>query len=148
MKTSIVIACLVALLCGCSSTQSRSSIKGGSDYAQSTGSRASAWGDLPTYAQLGPPSFGSAVRAGPDLRLEGSVTVDLLVERDGSVRDVSIVKSSGDPAVDQAAKGRARGMRFNAKIHPNDPAPYLVPSFVVRFDPGAPGQSPIYRHEG
>lgn len=136
------MALLGLLAAGCTSTATHHATEGGPpEYAPSTGLCASPWGDLPTYRQPALPQFGPTFRPGNFPDLEGTVVVDILVDRDGTVRDVAVVKSSGRADVDAAAVVRARALRYAAKIHPDDPAPYVVPGFTIRFD-GSIGQPP------
>ncbi len=136
--TALILLGLLAS--GCASTATRQAAeKAPPEFAPSIGLCASPWGDMPTYRQPAPPQFGPTSRPGIFPDLEGTVVVDILVNRDGTVRDVAIVKSSGQADVDAAAVARARALRYVAKIHPDDPAPYVVPGFTVRFD-GSIGQ--------
>lgn len=118
------------------------------EFAQSTGLCASPWGDLPTYRQPAGATVRSEFKPGRVSGIKGTVVVDVLVNRDGTVRDVAVVKSSGDSAVDAAAKAWAFSFRYAAKIHPDDPAPYVVPEVKLHFDqvesPGPPVSYPFY----
>jgi len=74
--------------------------------------------------------------------------MDLLVNRDGTVRDVSVVSASGDPRAIDIAVAQARQLVFQARINPNDPAPYVVPNrrftFKGESGPGQPVSYPYY----
>jgi TonB family protein len=104
-------------------------------YAPKTGTLATAWGQLPTYglqpmdlrqfkAQF---SWLPVFFAG----IDNSATVDVLVNRDGTVRDVAIVRSSGDSDKDASVRARLDGVRITTRIALEDPAPYVFRTLVV-----------------
>lgn len=127
-----------ALLLGaCTSSQSlgHTSAAGSNGYAQKTGELATTWGKLPTYS-LQPTdlrqfkdqfSWLPVFFAG----IDNTALVDVLVDRDGTVRDVSIIESSGDPEKDSTVQPRLAGVRIMTKIAPKDPAPYVLRTLVV-----------------
>ena len=140
---------LSLMVAGCSSPDAKTKMHATEpEYAPSTGLCASPWGDLPTYKQPARAAVRSEFRPVQTHNLKGTVVVDILVNRDGTVREVAVVKSSGKPDVDAAAVARARAFRFAAKIHPDDPAPYVVPEIKLRFDtedgPGEPVSYPYH----
>ena len=56
-----------------------------------------------------------------DQQWQGSVTVRLMLEQSGRVRDVQIVRSSGNPAIDDIAREGAAKWRLNpASVRPVD----------------------------
>jgi len=149
LRLPLLLVLLTLLASGCASTKTQPTAAGAeSEFASGTGLCASPWGDLPTYTQPGPPALAQMPRGGSQPDYDGSVVVDILVNRDGTVRDVAIVKSSGNDAVDDAALARARAFRYLAKIHPDDPAPYVVPAITIRFSgasgPGQPVSYPFH----
>lgn len=142
--TALVL--LSVLAAGCSSSGSRqTSTDEAAPYARSTGLCASPWGDMPTYEQPTPPKSGSMFKAGNGSGLTGTVIVDILVNRDGTVRDVAVVQSSKNADVDATAVAWARSFRYAARIDPDDPAPYVVPQVTLRFSSSeGPGQPVSY----
>ena len=127
-----------ALLLGaCASSPSTGHASAAPDrvYAPKTGTLATTWGQLPTYGHqskdLRPfkdqfsrlPAFFAG--------FGNSATVDVLVNRDGTVRDVAIVKSSGDPAKDAMVRSKINGVRITTSIAPEDPAPYVFRTVVT-----------------
>ena len=131
------------LLCACTSAPStgHASTTDRSAYATKTGTLATAWGQLPTYGhQPGDlrqfkdqfswlPVFFAGI--------DNSATVDVLVNRDGTVRDVAIVRSSGDPDKDSSVLSRISGVRITTNIAPGDPAPYVFRTVVaLQKNPG------------
>jgi TonB family protein len=93
--------------------------------------RDTAWGEMPTYDPkdqffvIGTPS---RFRNFPT---DGTVTIDLLVNRDGTVRAVKVSESSGDMKADRAAIDLYRNARYTLKLAGSDPAPYVVTQKVV-----------------
>lgn len=65
-------------------------------------------------------------------RLEGVVTVQALVDKEGKVRDVRIAKPSGSPILDEAAAKAARKCRFTPGIQ-NGMAVYCWVAFSYEF---------------
>jgi protein TonB len=65
--------------------------------------------------------------------LEGLVWIKALVASDGSVRDAVVYKSSGTPALDEAALGAAPGCRFKPAIQNGRPVAMWV-TYKVNFE--------------
>ena len=64
---------------------------------------------VPLYLENPPPRYPAAAR----LRgYEGSVRVEVLVDREGKVRDLRLVESSGHAMLDRAALGAVKGWKF------------------------------------
>src|SRR5690348_12285922 len=127
----------VLLLGACSSFQQiRYDTSVGSDgFARPTGMLATEWGKLPTYSHQPTElrQLQSQFSRFPIwiAGIDNTATVDLLVNRDGTVRDVAIVESSGDPRKDSTIKPHLDGVRIETKIAPQDPAPYVFRTKVV-----------------
>jgi TonB family protein len=93
--------------------------------------RASAWGELPSYDQAGQ-FFEFSVYVSPSaLSGDGTVSIDLLVDRDGSVQEAAIVSSSGHRQADDIAMMLYRNARYSLRLGDGDPAPYVVSQTVV-----------------
>jgi TonB family protein len=90
------------------------------------GMRTTAWGVLPTYNISGQRfTFKRFPRATlfPD---ERSVTLDVLINADGSVEDATITTGSGDSAADVAALSSFIGARYSLQPGENYPTPFVV----------------------
>lgn len=128
---------LPLLLGACASSQQpgKETAAGSNGFARQSGPLATAWGELPTYSHQpadlrefkGRFSWLPVLLAG----IDNTATVDVLVNRDGTVRDVAIVGSSGNPAKDSTVKPSLDGVRITTKIAPEDPAPYVLRTLVV-----------------
>lgn len=95
------------------------------------GTLQTAWGELPTYRAEGDgPPFAFDLRHYPappaDLRSGDRVVLDVLVNRDGSIRDVKVQTSSGFEKVDQFAANRYVAAHSVLQIPDDQPAPYVV----------------------
>ena len=64
---------------------------------------------VPLYLKNPPPQYPAAARR---RGYEGTVRVEVLVDREGKVRDLRLVESSGHPMLDRAAIGTVKGWRF------------------------------------
>lgn len=135
---------LTALLVGASSPSRQSAAQPadhGAGFAQKTGTLATTWGELPTYS-FQPSQLLLSRKALRQLdkvtRLSGKATVDLLVDRDGSVREAVIVESSGDPAVVRVMQTSFAGAKFPTKIAPGDPAPCVFRQKIVLVSQARP----------
>jgi TonB family protein len=139
---------LPLLLGACATSQqpSKETVASSSGFARQTGSLATAWGKLPTYSHQPEElqQFKSRFSWLPVLLagIDNTATVDVLVNRDGTVRDVAIVESSGNPAKDSTVKPSLDGVRIATKIAPEDPAPYVFRTLVVFHK--APGYGSDY----
>jgi hypothetical protein len=128
---------LPLLLGACASTGEipPEAASGNNHYVRPIGLLATAWGNLPTYS-LQPADlrqFRSRFSWMPVWMagIDNAAKVDLLVNRDGTVRDVSILVSSGDAGKDSTVRARLDGVRITTKIAPEDPAPYVLRTVVV-----------------
>jgi periplasmic protein TonB len=75
------------------------------------------------------PEFPPALKA---QGIEGDVTVRVDIAADGAVTSVTIVRSSGYPAFDDAAKRAAASERFAPAIRDGTPVPFSL-SYSYRF---------------
>lgn len=64
---------------------------------------------VPLYLKNPPPQYPAAARR---RGYEGTVRVEVLVDREGKVRDLRLVESSGHAMLDRAAIGAVKGWRF------------------------------------
>ena len=98
----------------------------------------SAWGKRPSYDPSGQyllvptlrlvSNFGSDTDA---IRHTGTTTLEMLVNRDGSVSDAKVVASSGDNVVDNTALALCRQGHYSLTLSRKDPAPYVVSHIVL-----------------
>jgi len=94
--------------------------------ARANGTVETRWGALPTYkADKGNPLVLNPQRT-PVYPSSYKVEVDLLVERDGTVRDVALRNSSGIPQVDKGVTAEFKDARSRLVLAPTDPAPYVI----------------------
>jgi periplasmic protein TonB len=75
------------------------------------------------------PEFPAALKA---QGVEGDVTVRVDIAASGAVTSVTIVRSSGYPAFDEAAKRAAASERFAPAIRDGNPLPFSL-SYAYRF---------------
>jgi len=132
MNRSIIpLTALTFLLGACSSTPTQSAHRPQPLPAQSAGTLQTAWGELPTY-RTADSEFPFVLTPYPgfktptELRPDDAPVVDVLVDRDGSIKDVKVHTSSGFEAVDIYAINRFVGARARLQIAPTDPAPYVI----------------------
>jgi TonB family protein len=100
------------------------------------------WGKRPSYdpkgqyfIQVAAPNLHMWVRL---LTHNVAATLDLLVNRDGTVQDAAVVESSGDPKTDVAVMAMYRHARYSLPLGPDAPAPYVVRQrFVSKGDANA-----------
>lgn len=64
--------------------------------------------------------------------VEGTVTLRLTVERDGAAREVRVSRSSGHPALDEAAVAHLRHIRFSPAVKDGVPVATTI-TFKVKF---------------
>ncbi len=144
MKLSVTKIGLIAgmsasifLLGACASTQApgHASVSSGAGYAHKTGELVTAWGKLPTYSHQSTDlrQFKAQFSRLPAFfaGIENTATVDVLVNRDGTVRDVAIIKGSGYLDKDASVKDRLEGVHLTTKIAPEDAAPYVFRTVVT-----------------
>jgi hypothetical protein len=102
--------------------------------AQPAGTVVTQWGDLPVYTtgyKANPLVFNSPRLPTPSADYYRG-EFDLLVERDGTVRDVFIRRSSDFPDADKAIAAQFLAARSRLVLAPSDPAPYVIRYTLVR----------------
>jgi len=122
-KRLLPLLALTLLLGACTTTQT-------SDQSPPirTGTRATAWGELPTYDQRGH-IFDLPGRS-PVNAFDATLTFDVMVNADGTVHDVALLKGSGNDNVDRQTLARFKKAHYTLKLGPADPAPYVVQQTV------------------
>jgi len=115
---------LTLLLGGCSSTPP-SGQPATAAVPIPAGTRPTPWGELPVYDQSGH-FFQNLARVPPVLLPDAAVTLDIMVNHDGSVRDVAVAQSSGNREVDLQTQAQFAHARYSLRLRPEDPAPYVV----------------------
>ena len=132
-RSLLPLVALTLLLGACSSTQSAKNTQ--PLPAQIIGTVETPWGEMPTYKFKGHAFVLNPDRAQAPL-LAGVVVVDVLVERDGTVRDVFVRNASGYPVVDSLVVARFKDSRSRLVLAPTDPAPYVIrdsfANYVIR----------------
>jgi hypothetical protein len=118
--------------------------------AVSAGTLQTAWGPLPTYqAENGRAPFRfdrsriANLAAPAELREGDKVVLDVLVNRDGTIRDVKVQTSSGTTKVDHFTMNRFVGAKSQLLLAANDPAPYVIRythQWGVSSGPTSPGE--------
>lgn len=134
---------LSLLLGACSSFQSSHyHAKSPSPPPIQAGIKVTPWGELPSYEQAGH-FFKSWANLRPsEVNLSGRVVVEVLVKSDGTVRDVAIFESSGNPEVDRLALRMYKYSRYSLHLDATDPAPHVVRQEFIR----TPSQPPASDH--
>jgi TonB family protein len=134
----LVLPALSLLLSACSSVNQITARSSAAPAPIRVADRDSAWGLRPSYDAKGQ-SFDLSRRnlarhrmaIKDDVPIEGTATVDLLVDREGTVQDAAIVSSSGDRHVDELAIMLYRNARYSLHLKAEDPAPYVVNQTVT-----------------
>ncbi len=90
------------------------------------GNKVTHWGELPSYEPHGHRFEGLRAPNLGQLIIQGVVQLDLLINADGTIEDVAVFESSGDPRLDKAVADTFRKARYTLKLGPSDPAPYVV----------------------
>jgi periplasmic protein TonB len=85
--------------------------------------------EKPRRLQPNRPEFPAALKA---QGIEGDVTVRVDIAESGAVTSVTIVRSSGHPAFDEAAKRAAGSERFAPAVRDGNPVPFSL-SYSYRF---------------
>jgi len=152
MKPLILPVFALALLAGaCSSTQSATNVPAP---AKNAGTVDTHWGNLPRYtSDQGIAALSFNPKAVPFFPENYRVEVDLLVERDGQVRDVAVRRTSGAPAVDEVIVNRFKNSRSSLVLAPTDPAPYVIQcafnnNVVIDDTLGEIAALPVYQLRG
>lgn len=112
--------------------------------AQLAGSKVTVWGERPSYDQgghhfrgLGRPTVNT---------FDFKLTLDLLVNPDGSVHDVAIFESSGNPSLDRRVAARFKDAHYSLRLAPDDPAPHVVRWTIDFSKYNSPNPDPISIH--
>lgn len=121
---------LTFLLGACSSTQSARNTQ--PLPARAAGIVVTPWGEMPTYKFKGNAFVLNPHRA-PAPRVLGVVEVDVLVERDGTVRDVFVRRGTGYAAIDSIVTARFKESRSRLLLAPTDPAPYVIRDSLANY---------------
>jgi len=140
-RSLLPLATLVLLVGACSSTKSAQNAP--PVPAHPAGTFVTQWGTLPAYTTSGkvnPLVFTSLGFPTPTANYYRG-EFDLLVERDGTVRDVFIRKSSDFPDTDKEIAAKLQAARSRLVLAPSDPAPYVIRYTLVRNDGMAPSQT-------
>lgn len=123
MKRLILPLVALAFLAGASSVIAKSTR---TLSPESMGTVRTAWGVLPTYNVSGQ-RFTFARFPRPSFALHfRTVTLDVLVNADGSVEDATVTTSSGDPIADFTALACFIGARYSLQPGDSYPAPFVV----------------------
>jgi TonB family protein len=128
MKRILPPLLTLPILLGACSTAYRSSAQLPESPAVRTADLDTAWGKRPSYDQKGQYFYPVKPRA-DNLRDEpgsGGVVVDVLVNRDGTVKYLALVTSSGSRWLDGLAVEVLRESRYSLILTPELPAPYVV----------------------
>jgi TonB family protein len=124
MKTSLVPLLAVSLLLvGCSTSTSTVSYPNTSPAVV----KDTRWGRLPSYERVG--SLMSGLRSSHPSVVENAgnaLKLDLLVNPDGSVREVAIRESSRNPSLDRAVAAAFDNARYTLEHTSVDSTPYVV----------------------
>jgi TonB family protein len=130
-RTLLPVLALSLLLGACSSATRTSSRLPISPPPVRTADRASAWGERPSYDRKGQ-YFAITGKNGVQTQLVSSERknvigeVELLVERDGTVKDAVIVSSSGNADFDRSFVRLCRNAQYSLRLDQDAPAPYVV----------------------
>jgi hypothetical protein len=92
--------------------------------AQLAGYKVTVWGERPSYDQLGH-SFRGLGRPTVNT-FDSKLTLDVLVNPDGSVHDVAIFESSGNASLDRRVAARFKHAHYSLRLAPDDPSPHVV----------------------
>ena len=100
-----------------------------------TGTISSKWGELPTYSPTPEPFTIRIERSDPNL--SGEAVVDLLVERDGRVKDWHVVSSPDNHSFQRGVAVWLRDFRVGPRLAESEPAPYVLRIAFVFIEPAA-----------
>jgi TonB family protein len=124
MKRLILPLMALTFLAGACSSTPKSATK---PSLESLGTRSTAWGVLPTYNVPGQRfAFVRLPRLNEDSFTPKSVTLDVLINADGSVEDATVTTSSGDPMTDFAVLASFIGASYSLQPGDDYPAPFVV----------------------
>jgi TonB family protein len=131
MKTPPVFLVSAALFLGACSTPTTRISQADNNPAVRSSNKVTKWGELPSYEPQGHHFEGLKFPHFGNREIRAEAKLDILVNPDGTVQDVTIFESCGDPSLDRALAATFKNARYSLQLGPNDPAPY-----VVRFTMG------------
>ena len=120
------LAALVLLVGACSSTQSSLNQNGQPVPARAAGTVETRWGSMPSYTCDKGSPIALNPQGIPTPAPSWAVEVDLLVERDGTVRDVAMHRTSTIPDLDAVLVAKFKEARSVLVLASSDPAPYVI----------------------
>jgi TonB family protein len=132
MKSPILpFAALSLLLGACSSLKYRPVTRVEPPPPVLEGSKVTFWGEMPAYEQQGQYFRYRYIPRSVNRDLHGVVTVDAMVNADGTVHETTVFESSGNPEIDQIAEGMVQSAVYSLRLNPGDPAPHVVRRQIV-----------------
>ncbi len=143
----LTVLALPFLLGACSSLKTSRAPLPTPPAAVRTADQPTVWGTLPSYSTMG--QYFVPLRSTRVARVnaagQGTAVLDLLVNRDGTVKDAAIVTSSGAEKTDLAAEEMCRQARYSLPLGPDAPAPYVVRLAVtIKSRIVAQNDGPVY----
>lgn len=142
---TLTVFALTCLLSACSTSTPTASNRAAPPPGPAipTGTKVTAWGELPTYDAEGHRFKNMRAPYAGRAPLNGKATLDLLVNPDGTVEDVAVFESSGNAVFDRAVCAQFEKARYTLKLGPDDPAPYVVRLTIVLQSGTDAGESQI-----
>jgi TonB family protein len=131
----LVLPASLLLLGACSSFKPRPVTRAEPPPPIRAGDKVTFWGPLPSYEQEGQYFRYRYIPRSVNRDLHGVVTVDALVNADGTVHDTTVFESSGNPEIDQIAAGMVLSAVYSLHLSPGDPAPHVVRRQIVVNNP-------------
>lgn len=128
--TLLPLLALALLAAACSSTSQTSATP-----HYRTGTLATKWGDLPTYSPTPQPFAIRLERPSPDL--SGEAVVDVLLDRNGRVKDWNVVSSADNNAFQRGVGVWLKDHRMGPRLAASEPAPYVLRVTFAFIEPGA-----------
>jgi hypothetical protein len=119
MRPILLPLLALALMAGACTTTSISRTP-----AYRTGIVFSKWGELPTYSPTPNPVAVRLERSDPDL--SGEAVVDLLLDRDGHVKDWDVVSSEDDHAFQRGIAVWVRDLRVGPRLAASEPDRHVL----------------------
>jgi len=124
MKRLLLPLIALTFLVGACSSPTKPTAQSGPP--KNTGTRATAWGELPTYDQTGQKFQFARRPPHPGITSVKPVTLDIVVNADGTVEDATVTESSGSAFIDRTALAAFIGARYSLVVGPEHPAPFVV----------------------
>jgi TonB family protein len=132
MKSHLLPILALSLLLGACTTRISTSARTDTRPAISAGTKVTKWGELPSYEAAGHRFTKVHFQYFQFDNTTDALQLDLLVNQDGTVRDVAVLERSDNPELNKAAAAAFRNARYSLKLSPDDPAPHVV-RFTVGF---------------